>query len=60
MVMREELIAEKAAERIIRTAGLTFAMACLPPQTHLSEARQALKDAIVREIMAALRPAPKP
>jgi len=35
--------------------GLTFALACLPPQKKLSDARRILRDAIAREIRAAIR-----
>lgn len=45
--------ADEVAERIIRVEGLTFALASLPPQKHLAEARQHLKEAIVRELIAA-------
>lgn len=46
---------EQRAERIIRMEGLTFALACLPPQKKLSDARRILRDAIAREIRAAIR-----
>lgn len=48
---------EERAERIIKGEGLTFALASLPPQKELAAAREILKQAIVREIRAALRAA---
>jgi len=53
--MSERKTAREQAERIVKTYGLTFALASLPPQKHLPEAREHLAAAIAAAIQAERR-----